>query len=152
MIKPIKKSQIIRSWHLLDAKDQILGRFASKTAPILIGKNKTYFTRNLDCGDFVVVINAGLIKVTGKKEKEKKYTSYSGYPGGLTTRTFAELKERFPEKIVQKAIRNMLPKNKLTDLWMAKLYVFAGSEHKYADKFNPPSKLKVKSKKSEVKE
>lgn len=135
MIKSTKINQVKRNWHLFDAKDQILGRFASKTATVLIGKNKTYFVRNLDCGDYVVVINAGAIKVTGKKEKEKRYTSYSGYPGGLTIRTFADLKEKAPEKIIYHAVYNMLPKNKMRDTWMSRLYLFSGSEHNYQDKF-----------------
>lgn len=135
MINSTKKSQIKRTWHLIDAKDQILGRLASKIAPLLIGKYKSYFVKNLDCGDYVVVINALEIKVTGKKETEKKYTSYSGYPAGLKTRTYAEMKEKFPERIVEKAIFNMLPDNKLKSERRNRLHVFAGSEHGFKDKF-----------------
>lgn len=135
MIKPVKKSQIERKWHLFDAKGQILGRFASKTALVLVGKGKSCFVRNLDCGDYVVVINAGLVRLTGRKEERKKYTSYSGYPAGLKTRTVFELREKHPEKIIEKAIEGMLPKNKMRDRWMSRLYVFAGEEHGYKDKF-----------------
>lgn len=136
MINSTKQSQIKRVWHLVDAKNQILGRLASKITPLLIGKFKPYYAKNLDCGDFVVVINASEIKVTGKKETEKRYTSYSGYPGGLTVRTYAELKEKFPERIVEKAIFNMLPDNKLKRERRNRLHVFAGNEHTFKDKFN----------------
>lgn len=135
MIKSTKKSQIERKWHLIDAKDQILGRLASRTAPLLTGKNKPYYVRNLDCGDYVVIINASEIKVTGKKETEKKYTSYSGYPGGLHVKTYAQLKEKSPEKIILHAILGMLPDNKLKSLYVNKLHIFAGTEHDYKDKF-----------------
>lgn len=139
MIKPTKKSQIKSAWHIFDAKDQILGRLASKIAPVLVGKNKPYFVRNLDCGDSVVVINAYAVKVTGKKETEKKYTSYSGYPGGLKTETLSWLREKKPERIIERAVLNMLPKNKLRDQWMKKLHVFADGKHPYEEKF-----LKIK--------
>jgi len=99
VIKPTKKQDIRRNWHLVDAQGQVLGRLASKITPLLLGKNKPYFTRNLDCGDHVVVVNARHILVTGKKEKQKKYYSYSGYPGGLKQRTFSQLKETSPEII-----------------------------------------------------
>lgn len=135
MIKPTKKEQIKRQWFLFDAKGQILGRLASKMAPVLIGKRKSYFVRNLDCGDYIVVINAGLVEVTGKKESQKKYTSYSGYPGGLRVRTLAELRKNSPEEIIKKAVFNMLPKNKLRSQWIKKLYVFAEEKHDFEDKF-----------------
>ena len=135
MIKPTKKSDIKVNWHIFDAKDQILGRFVSKIAVILVGKNKPYFVRNLDCGDHVVVINAKLVKVTGKKELQKKYTSFSGYPSGLRTQTLSELRERYPERIIEKAVINMLPKNKLRDQFMKKLHVFSEEKHDYEDKF-----------------
>lgn len=135
MLKPTKKSQIKTAWHIFDAKDRILGRLASKIAPVLVGKNKPYFVRHLDCGDRVVVINAALIKVTGKKEKEKKYTSFSGYPGGLKTETLSWLREKKPKKIIERAVLNMLPKNKLRAQWMKKLHIFAGEKHDYEEKF-----------------
>ncbi|PIQ69786.1 50S ribosomal protein L13 [Candidatus Shapirobacteria bacterium CG03_land_8_20_14_0_80_40_19] len=135
MIKPTKKTQIKSAWHIFDAKDQILGRLASKIAPVLFGKSKPYFVRNLDCGDHVVVVNASLVKVTGKKETEKKYTSFSGYPGGLKTLSLSQLREKKPERIIEKAVLNMLPKNKLRDQWMKRLHVFAGEKHPYEEKF-----------------
>ncbi len=135
MLRATKKSQIKTAWHIFDAKNQILGRLASKIAPVLFGKNKPYFVRNLDCGDNVVVINASLVKVTGKKEVEKKYTSYSGYPSGLKTETLSQLREKKPERIIEKAVFNMLPKNKLRDRWMKRLHVFAGGKHTFEENF-----------------
>lgn len=142
MINPTKKSQIKSTWHIFDAKDQILGRLASKIAPVLFGKSKPYFVRNLDCGDNVVVINASLVKVTGKKEIEKKYTSYSGYPGGLKTQSLSQVREKKPERIIERAVSNMLPKNKLRDQWMKKLHVFAGEKHSFENKFIAHTKEK----------
>lgn len=135
MLKATKKSQIKVGWHLIDAKGQILGRLASGIIPFLLGKKKPYFVKNLDCGDQVVVINAAKIGVTGKKAEEKKYYAYSGYPGGLKVRNFSELLKSSPEKIIENAVKNMLPKNKLRDLWLSKLHVFADEKHPYADKF-----------------
>lgn len=135
MIRPTKKSEIEASWHLIDAKDQVLGRLASSITPLLTGKRKPYFVRNLDCGDHVVVINAKDILVTGKKENEKFYYSYSGYPGGLKKISLAQMRERFPERIIINAVSKMLPNNKLRALWLKKLHVFAKSEHEYQDKF-----------------
>jgi len=131
MIKPTKKSKIKRSWCVFDAKDQVLGRLATKIVPRLIGKGKPYFVRNLDCGDNVVVINARLVAVTGKKETQKIYYSYSGYPGGLKKISLAQMREGFPERIIINAVSKMLPQNKLRSLWLNHLYVFAGEEHPY---------------------
>lgn len=138
IIKPTKRSEIKREWHLVDAKGRILGRLASETVPLLTGVNKSYFVKYLDCGDYVVVINAQQIKVTGKKEKEKNYYSYSGYPAGLKITPLWKLRKEHPERIIQSAIKNMLPKNKLRDPRMGRLKIFAGNEHPYQDKF-PPS-------------
>lgn len=136
MIKSTKKSEIKINWHLIDAKDQVLGRLACRITPLLTGKRKAYFVKNLDCGDHVVIINAKDILVTGKKEKGKFYYSYSGYPGGLKKTSLAQVRERFPEKIIINAVSKMLPNNKLKALWLKKLHVFAGSENLYEDKFN----------------
>lgn len=135
MIKATKKSEIKRDWHIIDAKGEVLGRLATKIVPLLLGKRKPYFVRNLDCGDHVVVINAKDIRVTGRKQQQKTYQSFSGYPGGLREISYSRMMEQFPEKIIGNAVRNMLPKNKLRDLWMGKLHVFGGSEHNYKDKF-----------------
>jgi len=143
MIRPTRKTEIERNWHLVDAKNQVLGRLATRIAPLLMGKSKPYFVRNLDCGDFVVVINARDVLVTGKKETQKKYYSYSGYPGGLKITTLAQMRQKFPERIIKKAVLNMLPKNKLRPSWLKKLYVFAGSEHNFQDKFATETKEKL---------
>lgn len=135
MLKPTKISDIKRDWHLVDVKDQVLGRLSAKVAQLLMGKNKPYFVRNLDCGDYVVVINAKKVKVTGKKEKQKQYHHYSGYPGGLKIKTLGQLREENPTRIIFEAVRGMLPNNKLRDRMMTRLYVFAGEEHPYRDKF-----------------
>lgn len=135
MLKPTKKSEIKREWHLFDAKGQVLGRLATRIVPLLLGKGKPYFVKNLDCGDSVVVVNARDILVTGKKETQKNYYSYSGYPGGLKKTSLEQLRREFPERIIEKAVLSMLPKNKLRPLWLKKLHVFAGSEHDFQDKF-----------------
>jgi len=118
-----------RKWYLVDAKGKILGRLAVKIAQILSGKNKPIYTPHLDTGDFVVVVNAKQVKVTGKKEEEKIYYHHSGYPGGLKERTFKELIEKKPEEVIIRAVKGMLPKNKLGRKMLKKLKVYAGPEH-----------------------
>lgn len=105
----------------VDAKGQVLGRLATKVANLLVGKSKSYFVRHLDCGDFVTVKNADKVVVTGKKFLQKKYTSYSGYPAGLKTKTMAELSKIKPFESVRKAVLGMLPNNKLRDIWITRL-------------------------------
>jgi large subunit ribosomal protein L13 len=133
--QPTTQQQIKRTWHLIDAKEQTLGRLASQIAQLLMGKTKPYFVRNLDCGDYVVVTNAKDVKVTGKKEEQKYYARHSGYPGGFKSETLRELRERRPEAIIMRAVKGMLPDNKLQDRMMTRLFVSAGPEHKYKDKF-----------------
>ena len=130
-----KLAEIKRDWHLVDVKDKILGRVAVEIAGKLMGKHKVIFSPQLDCGDYVVAINAAQIKVSGRKEAQKVYFRHSGYPGGERVRTFAEQLKRDPRKILEEAIRGMLPKNKLRDRRVGRLKVFAGAEHKYNDKF-----------------
>jgi large subunit ribosomal protein L13 len=130
-----KASDIKREWHLIDAKNKTLGRISSEIAQLLMGKSKAYFVRNLDCGDYVVVINSKEVKATGKKEENKKYYRHSGYPGGFKVESLKELRERKPEEIITHAVKGMLPDNRLQDRMLARLFVFAGSEHKYQDKF-----------------
>lgn len=130
-----KAKDITRDWHLIDAKGKILGRVATEVAQKLIGKNKAYFVPNLDCGDHVVLINADKIEVSGNKEQKKKYTNYSGYPGGLRTRTYAQVKEQNVEEVIMHAVRGMLPKNKLRAEMLKRLHVYNGEEHDFADKF-----------------
>ena len=128
-------NDIKRVWHLIDVKDKILGRISSDIAMLLIGKSKPYFVRNLDVGDYVVIINAKGVKVTGNKETLKKYYRVSGYPGGLTTEALGDLRKRIPERIIKHAVSGMLPQNKLKAKMLSRLFIFAGEEHDYKDKF-----------------
>jgi len=130
-----KKSEIKRTWHLIDLKGKILGRQASRIAQLLIGKNKAYYSPHLDGGDYVVAINASQVQVTGKKAKQKIYYRHSGYPGGLKKLTFEQQLAREPQKIIEWAVKNMLPKNKLRQKRMRRLKVFVGEKHQYEDKF-----------------
>ena len=133
--QPTKAQHIKRDWHIIDLKDQTLGRIATQIALLLMGKNKPYFVRNLDCGDFVVLINAKQIKVTGKKEQNKAYARHSGYPGGFKSETLRELRVRKPEDIILHAVKGMLPDNRLKAKMLTRLFIFAEAEHKYQDKF-----------------
>lgn len=130
-----KATDIKREWHLIDVKDKTLGRISSEIAQLLMGKAKPYFVRNLDCGDYVVIINAKDVKATGNKEEQKKYYRHSGYPGGFRVETLKELRGRKPADIIKHAVKGMLPDNKLRDKMLRRLFVFAGQEHKYQDKF-----------------
>ena len=120
---------------MIDVKDKVLGRVSTEIAHHLMGKGKPNFVRNLDCGDYVVVVNAKEVKVTGKKEDQKNYYRHSGYPGGFRQETLKELRGRRPEQIITRAVKGMLPQNKLRDRMLKRLFVFAGEEHKYQDKF-----------------
>lgn len=135
MTEPTKQSEIKRDWHLIDVKDENLGRSSTKIAQLLMGKSKPYFARNMDCGDYVVVINARDVATTGKKEEKKVYTRYSGYPGGLKKESLEHLRARRPEEVIKRAVSGMLPHNRLHDKMLSRLYVFSGSEHKYGEKF-----------------
>jgi large subunit ribosomal protein L13 len=130
-----KVIDIKRTWHLIDVKDKTLGRISSEIAQLLMGKHKPYFVRNLDCGDYVVIVNAKDVKVTGNKEEQKNYYRHSGYPGGFRQETLKELRVRKPQEIITHAVKGMLPQNKLRDRMLRRLFVFAGEEHKYEDKF-----------------
>ena len=134
--KSTKISEIQRNWHLLDVKEKILGRSASDIALLLAGKSKPNFVRNLDCGDFVVVINAATIRVTGNKENDKKYYSHSGYPGGLKVKTVREVRVDNPTEILRHAVSGMLPQNRLKPKMLKRLYIFPNETHTYKDKFN----------------
>lgn len=133
--KPTQASKIQRTWHLIDVKDKVLGRVAGEIAAKLIGKSKPYFVYNLDCGDYVVVINARHFKVTGHKEKEKLYTRYSGFPGGLKTKALWQLRAENPVEIIRRAVMGMLPKNKLRARMITRLHVFAEADHAFQTKF-----------------
>jgi large subunit ribosomal protein L13 len=126
-----KKEDINREWYIIDAKDQILGRLATRIASILIGKEKAEIVPNVDCGDYVVVINSDDIKLTRGKENKKMYYSYSGYPGGLRETVFSDQLKKDSSKIILDAVKNMLPKNKLRDLRMNRLFVYKNDEHKH---------------------
>ena len=123
---------IDRQWYLVDAENQTLGRLATEVAAVLRGKNKPYFTPHLDTGDFVVIVNAEKIQVTGRKVTQKLYRRHSGRPGGMKVETFNALQERIPERIVEKAIKGMLPHNALGRQLFRKLKVYKGSEHPHA--------------------
>ena len=127
--KSYKSVNIEKNWHLVDAKDKVLGRLAVKIATILSGKNKAQYSPNADLGDFVVVVNAEKVKVTGNKFSQKNYYHHTGNPGGLKTKSFEKMQEDSPEKIIEKAVKGMLPKNKLANQIIKKLKVYSGSVH-----------------------
>ena len=124
-----KKENVKRDWVIIDAKDQVLGRLAVKIANQLRGRNKPTYTPHVDTGDFVVVINADKIVLTGKKEEQKQYMFYSGYVGGEKYLSVAQMQERRPDFVVKHAVKGMLPKNRLAAKMLTKLKIFAGDEH-----------------------
>ena len=126
-----KKETVERKWYVIDAEGKPLGRVASKAAHILRGKHKATYTPHIDCGDYVIIINASKVLLTGNKLEDKKYYSHSQYPGGLRTRTAKEMIEKYPEEMVRKAVKGMLPKNRLGRAMYKKLFVYAGSDHKH---------------------
>ena len=130
-----------RKWHVIDANGAILGRLAAKVADVLRGKNKPVFTPHLDAGDFVVVINAAKVAVTGKKETDKEYMTYSGWKGGERYRTVAQIRAKNPERLITNAVHGMLPKNRLGRKLITKLKVYRGAEHPH--KAQQPADLKV---------
>ena len=127
--RSLKKSEIQKNWWIVDARGAVLGRLASEVAQILRGKHKVDFTPHLDMGDCVVVVNAEKIEVTGNKEKDKKYFSHTGYPGGGKETSLEDLRQSKPEAIIQKAVKGMLPHNKLGRSILAHLKIYVGSEH-----------------------
>ena len=133
-----RPSETDRAWHLVDADNQVVGRLAAQVATILRGKHKPEYTPHVDTGDFVVIVNAEKVRFTGKKETDKTYFRHSGYPGGVTTRTVREVRERHPERILERAIQGMLPKNRLGRAMAKKLKVYAGPDHPH-DAQNPQS-------------
>ena len=125
----VKAKEIERKWHTIDAEGKILGKLASDAARLLMGKHKPQFSRHLDTGDYVVVINAAKINVTGKKAQQKLYHRHSGYPGGLRSVPFEEMLEKSPERIIENAVKGMLPKGSLGTSMFKKLKVYAGDDH-----------------------
>ena len=124
-----KQEEIERDWYVVDAEGETLGRLASRIAPILKGKHKPIYTPHLDCGDFVIIVNAEKVRVTGRKLDQKLYYRHSGYPGGLKSISLRDQLNRYPERVLQAAIRGMLPKNKLGRRMIKKLKVYAGDAH-----------------------
>ena len=139
--KATRQKDIVRLWYAFDAEGQVLGRLAVTVAKLLMGKNKTNLVTYLDGGDSVAVFNLTKIKVTGGKEKKKSYFRYSGYPGGLKSKTAAQLLETTPELIIVAAVKGMLPKNKLQNIWMQRLHVYPGSEHPHAANTGAPKPI-----------
>lgn len=124
-----KKETIERKWYVIDAEGKPLGRVASKAAHILRGKHKATYTPNIDCGDFIIIVNAEKAILTGNKLDKKMYYNHSGYPGGLRERTAREMQEKYPVEMVERAVKGMLPHNRLGRQMYKKLFVYVGSEH-----------------------
>jgi len=124
-----KASDVKREWHVIDASDQILGKLATRVASLLMGKRKTIFSRNLDIGDFVVIVNVDKIRVTGNKAKQKLYYRHSGYPGGLKSISLEKMMQTHPNRVIEHAIRGMLPNNRLRASMMKRLRVYVGDTH-----------------------
>ena len=135
------QDSINREWYVVDAAEQRLGRLASEIAMVLRGKNKPEYTPHMDTGGFVIVVNAEKVRVTGKKRNQKLYRRHSGRPGGMKTETFAALQARLPERIVEQAVKGMLPKNSLGRQLFTKLKVYAGADHPHAAQ--EPQELKI---------
>lgn len=124
-----KSETVKRDWYVVDAADKTLGRMATEIANRLRGKHKPEYTPHVDTGDYIVVVNAEKVKVTGKKMSDKMYYHHTGYPGGIKSISFEKLQEKAPERIIQQAVKGMMPKNKLSRAMLSKLKVYAGSEH-----------------------
>jgi large subunit ribosomal protein L13 len=127
--KHANAATIQRNWYVVDGTNQTVGRMCSKVAAVLRGKNKAYYTPHVDCGDYVIIINADKVKFTGNKMDEKEYITFSGYPGGQKIEIAKDLLKRRPEALVERAVRGMLPKNRLGRKMIKKLFVYAGTEH-----------------------
>lgn len=139
--RSIKQSEINKKWWLVDAQGQTLGRFSSKIAQILRGKHKVDFTPNMDMGDFVIVINAEKVKLTGTKENDKVYFRHTGYPGGVKETKYSEMMQKSPERIVENAVKGMLPHNRLGRKILLNLKVYKGQEHPHLAQ--QPKTLKI---------
>ncbi|GAB3676418.1 50S ribosomal protein L13 [Angustibacter aerolatus] len=127
-----KPGEVDRQWHVIDATDVVLGRLASQVAVLLRGKHKATFAPHVDTGDFVVIVNADKVALTGNKREQKLAYRHSGYPGGLRSRTYVEMLDKHPAKAVEQAVRGMLPKNSLARQQLSKLKVYAGAEHPHS--------------------
>lgn len=127
-----KKEEVVRDWYVIDAEGISLGRVAAKVANVLRGKHKPTYTPNVDCGDYVIVVNASKVNLTGDKLNKKVYYDHSGYTGGLRERTAREMIENYPTEMVERAVKGMLPKNRLGRQMYKKLFVYEGAEHPHA--------------------
>lgn len=127
-----KPHEVQRSWYVVDASDKVLGRLASEIAKRLRGKHKAIYTPHVDTGDYIIVVNAAKLRVTGKKAEDKKYYRHSNYPGGIRETTFSEMQARFPGRALEKAVRGMLPKGPLGYAMIKKLKIYAGAEHPHS--------------------
>ena len=134
-MKKISAKDIKRDWHLVDAKDKVLGRISSQIAMTLMGKNKSYYVPYLDTGDYVVVINAQKVSLSGKKENQKMYYRHSGYPGGLAYRKASQVRKEKPQDLIRHAVKGMLPKNTLGTQMLKKLFVYPQEQHPHKEKF-----------------
>ncbi len=139
-----KASDIKREWHLIDASGQILGKVATQIANLLMGKHKPLFERHMDIGDYVVVINAEKVRVTGNKLKQKMYYRHSGYPGGFKSVSLEKMLQTHPTRVIEHAVEGMLPHNKLQAQMMKRLRIFAGEAHPYRGQLVSPAKIEGK--------
>jgi large subunit ribosomal protein L13 len=137
----VKPTEVQHAWYLIDATEKVVGRVAARAAVLLRGKHKPYFTPHVDCGDHVVVINAGKAKFTGSKEEKKLYTRYSGYMGGQKVETARQLRARKPEALIERAVSGMIPHNRLGRRIMKKLHVYPGPEHPHVAQQPVPLEL-----------
>ena len=136
-----KKESVTREWYVVDATGKTLGRLSTEIANRLRGKHKPEFTPHVDTGDYIVVVNAEKVKVTGNKTTDKVYHHHTGYPGGIKSITFEQLIDKAPERIIEKAVKGMMPKNKLSQSMMTKLKIYAGSEHPHSAQQPTPLKI-----------
>ncbi|MCG3209618.1 MAG: 50S ribosomal protein L13 [Anaerolineae bacterium] len=137
-----REQDIQRDWYVVDAQGQTLGRLATRVATVLRGKHKALYTPHVDCGDYVIIVNAEKVHATGQKMTQKKYYRHSGYPGGLTEITLRDQLQKFPERVLESAVRGMLPKNRLGRQMFKKLKVYAGPEHPH--QAQQPKSLELK--------
>ncbi len=141
--KSANKATVNKEWYIIDATNEVLGRLASKVAKIIRGKNKPDFTPHVDCGDNVIIINAEKIRLTGNKIQDKEYIRYSGYPGGQKSETAEKIMKKNPSRVIENAVKGMLPKNRLGNAIFKNLYVYNGPEHKH--EAQQPKELKLNS-------
>lgn len=137
-----KHKDISRNWHMIDAKDEVLGRMSTKITTLLMGKHKPTYSNHMDMGDYVVVVNAQKVKVTGKKREQKVYQNHSGYPGGFKEVSFEKMITEHPERVIELAVSRMLPNNRLRQKRMRRLKVYAGADHAFKSKFEVKKKEK----------